>query len=48
MTLLLGVAPRLITDITGPAVAALLDDVHTSLPAPDEAEVLAANEGGAE
>jgi len=31
LTLLLGIAPRLITDITGPAVAALLEDVQQSL-----------------
>ncbi|WP_134726523.1 NADH-quinone oxidoreductase subunit M [Paracoccus luteus] len=33
MTLLLGVYPRAVTDITGPAVAALLNDYHASLPA---------------
>ncbi|MFV0301040.1 MAG: NADH-quinone oxidoreductase subunit M, partial [Paracoccus sp. (in: a-proteobacteria)] len=32
MTLLLGVYPRLVTDITGPSVAALLQDVHQSVP----------------
>ena len=45
MTLLLGVAPRLITDITGPAVAAMLDDVHTSLSAPAEAAPAIEGEG---
>jgi NADH-quinone oxidoreductase subunit M len=33
MTLLLGVYPSLVTDITGPAVAALVDHVHSSVPA---------------
>ncbi|MTH34619.1 NADH-quinone oxidoreductase subunit M [Paracoccus limosus] len=33
MTLLLGVYPRLITDVTGPAVADLLNHYHQSLPA---------------
>ena len=33
MTLILGIFPRLVTDITGPAVAALLDDYHHSQPA---------------
>jgi len=31
MTLLLGVYPRLVTDITGPSVAALLNNYHASL-----------------
>ena len=33
MTLLLGVYPRLVTDVTGPAVANLLNQYHQSLPA---------------
>ena len=33
MTILLGVYPRAVTDITGPSVAALLNDYHASLPA---------------
>ncbi len=33
MTLLLGVYPRAVTDLTGPSVAALLNDYHASLPA---------------
>ncbi|ARJ68487.1 NADH-quinone oxidoreductase subunit M [Paracoccus contaminans] len=32
MTILLGVYPRAVTDLTGPAVAALLNDYHSSLP----------------
>lgn len=33
MTLLLGVYPRVVTDITGPSVAALLNNYHASLSA---------------
>ena len=33
MTLLLGVYPSLVLDVTGPSVAALLDSYHASLPA---------------
>ena len=33
MTLLLGIYPRVVLDITGPSVAALLNDYHASLPA---------------
>ncbi len=33
MTLLLGVYPALVLDVTGPSVAALLDSYHASLPA---------------
>ncbi|PZO65950.1 MAG: NADH-quinone oxidoreductase subunit M [Paracoccus denitrificans] len=33
MTILLGVYPRAVTDITGPAVAALVQDYHASQPA---------------
>ncbi|MBB1492378.1 NADH-quinone oxidoreductase subunit M [Paracoccus sp. MC1854] len=36
MTILLGVYPRVVTDITGPSVAALLNDYHASLPAADD------------
>ena len=42
MTLLLGVYPRAVTDITGPSVAALLNDYHASLPAPAAATDVAA------
>ena len=42
MTLLLGVYPRAVTDITGPSVAALLNDYHASLPAAEAATQLAA------
>ncbi|PZO65916.1 MAG: NADH-quinone oxidoreductase subunit M, partial [Pelagerythrobacter marensis] len=43
MTLLLGVYPRAVTDITGPAVAALVHDYHASLPAaPATTDVAAA------
>lgn len=41
MTLLLGVYPRAVTDITRPAVAALLQDYHASLPAPAPVAVVA-------
>ena len=33
MTLILGVYPRLVTDVTGPAVAALVADYNQSQPA---------------
>jgi NADH-quinone oxidoreductase subunit M len=33
MTILLGVYPSLVTDITGPAVAALVTDFHAAIPA---------------
>jgi len=33
MTLLLGIYPAVVTDVTGPAVAALIADVQASLPA---------------
>lgn len=42
MTILLGVYPRAVTDITGPSVAALLNDYHASLPAADAATAVAA------
>ena len=42
MTILLGVYPRAVTDITGPSVAALLNDYHASLPAADAATEVAA------
>ena len=43
MSLLLGVYPRAVTDITGPAVAALVHDYHASLPAaPATTDVAAA------
>ena len=42
MTILLGVYPRAVTDITGPSVAALLNDYHASLPAADAATQVAA------
>lgn len=42
MTILLGVYPRAVTDITGPSVAALLNDYHASLPATDAATQVAA------
>ena len=41
MTLLLGVYPRAVTDITRPAVAALLQDYHASQPAPAPVAVVA-------
>ena len=42
MTILLGVYPRAVTDITGPSVAALLNDYRTSLPAEATTTVAAA------
>lgn len=39
LTLLLGVAPSLVTDITGPAVAALLEDVNHSLQTAESASM---------
>ena len=42
MTILLGVYPRAVTDITGPSVAALLNDYRTSLPAKATTTVAAA------
>jgi NADH-quinone oxidoreductase subunit M len=36
MTLLLGVYPKLVTDITGPAVAALVTDYRAAVPSKDE------------
>ena len=42
MTILLGVYPRAVTDITGPSVAALLNDYHASLPAAGDATQVAA------
>ena len=39
MTLLLGVYPSLVTDITGPSVAALIDNYHAQIPAPDAVRV---------
>ena len=41
MTLLLGVYPRLVTDITGPAVAQLNEHVKAALPQTDAADVAA-------
>ncbi|MEM8578433.1 MAG: NADH-quinone oxidoreductase subunit M [Pseudomonadota bacterium] len=43
MTLLLGVYPALILDVTGPSVAALLDDVNTALAAAEAASQVASN-----
>ena len=43
MTLLLGVYPSLVTDITGPAVAALVDDYDSALAAHEAALRLAQN-----
>ena len=40
MTILLGIYPSLVTDITGPAVAALLDQYHAAIPVTDVAEAL--------
>jgi NADH-quinone oxidoreductase subunit M len=42
MTILLGVYPRAVTDITSPSVAALLNDYHASLPAAEAETQLAA------
>ena len=44
MTLLLGVYPRLVTDITGPAVTALIDHYQDSQPAAPVADAAAASE----
>ncbi|MDO5704308.1 MAG: NADH-quinone oxidoreductase subunit M [Paracoccus sp. (in: a-proteobacteria)] len=41
MTLILGVYPRLVTDITGPAVQNLLSNYHASIPAEPVAEAAA-------
>ena len=41
MTLILGVYPRLVTDITGPAVANLLANYHASIPAEPAADAAA-------
>ncbi|MBV0892250.1 NADH-quinone oxidoreductase subunit M [Paracoccus sp. Z118] len=41
MTILLGVYPRLVTDITQPAVSALLNDYHASQPAPASEDAVA-------
>ena len=43
MTILLGVYPSLILDITGPSVAALVSNVDTALAAAEAATQLAAN-----
>ncbi|MFC7703455.1 NADH-quinone oxidoreductase subunit M [Plastorhodobacter daqingensis] len=43
MTLLLGVYPSLVTDIIGPSVGALVDDVQTAVAAAEAALRLAAN-----
>ena len=43
MTLLLGVYPRLVTDIIGPSVGALISEYHASLPAVADAAQLASH-----
>jgi NADH-quinone oxidoreductase subunit M len=43
MTLLLGVYPRLVTDIIGPSVGALISEYHASLPAVADAAQVASH-----
>jgi NADH-quinone oxidoreductase subunit M len=39
MTLLLGVYPSLVTDVTGPSVAALITDYQAALPVADATQL---------